>query len=333
MPESKTVSTASPAVRIHRFRAMASQVTVQLVGIGINEAAEAFAKVEAIFDQVETACTRFNPSSPLMTANSSPRRWHELPDSCFQAIREAHTAHRVTEGLFDPRVLRSLEAHGYDKSLPFSTGTVHIDHEAPATVRPVRGRWRPRFDDKRGAVKVGPEPIDLGGIGKGLAVRWAMAAVRDYGSGALIEAGGDLATRGLGPEATEWRAAVEDPMVPAGEQQRQPVAVLAVSDRAVATSSIRLRTWRLAGREVHHLIDPRTGRPSAGGLASVTVIHADPASAEVWSKALFLLGAAEIAAEAQRRGLAAVWVDLAGRVRVSPAGRKHILWQVQHAGS
>ena len=95
---------------------------------------------------------------------------------------------------------------------------------------------------------LGPAPIDLGGIGKGLAVRWAMTALEGCGSSVMVEAGGDLATRGAGPEGTGWRAAVEDPLVPAGAPQRHPVAVLDVSDRAVATSSIRLRTWRVGGR-------------------------------------------------------------------------------------
>ena len=84
---------------------------------------------------------------------------------------------------------------------------------------------------------------------------------------------------------------------------------------------------------VHHLIDPRTARPATTGLASVTVIHADPGWAEVWSKSLFVVGAGDIAAHTVAKGLAAVWVEDSGRVRVSPAARDHVLWQVDHAGS
>ncbi len=322
----------SPLLQSHHFRAMASTVNVQLVGVGPDEAAAAFATVEGIFREVESSCTRFDPASPLMTANVAPRRWHELPRSCYDAIRAAHEAYLATEGRFDPRVLRSLELHGYDRSLPFATGGVQVNLELPA-ITPDRRRWRPKFDETRRAVRLGSAPVDLGGIGKGLAVRWAMAAVQNCGSAALVEAGGDLATRGPGPEGTGWRAAVENPQVPPGAPQGRPVVVLAASDRAVATSSLRLRTWKVAGRDAHHLIDPRTARPAATGLASVTVIQDDPAWAEVWSKSLFLAGADDIDAQARARGLAAVWVDATGRVRVSPAAQEFVLWQVRHAGS
>ena len=65
-----------------------------------------------------------------------------------------------------------------------------------------------------------------------------------------------------------------------------------MTDAACATSSVRVRRWRRGGEQVHHLIDPRSGRSADGGLAAVTVVAADPAWAEVWSKSLFVAGAA-----------------------------------------
>ena len=43
--------------------------------------------------------------------------------------------------------------------------------------------------------------IDLGGIGKGLALRWAAAKLERKGFDTfLLEAGGDLVSRGLPPD-------------------------------------------------------------------------------------------------------------------------------------
>jgi thiamine biosynthesis lipoprotein len=62
------------------------------------------------------------------------------------------------------------------------------------------------------------------------------------------------------------------------------------------------------GRRVSHTIDPRTGRPVAHGLASVTVVHPSVAAADAWATALTVLGPEEGMALARREGLAALFI-------------------------
>jgi thiamine biosynthesis lipoprotein len=138
----------------------------------------------------------------------------------------------------------------------------------------------------------------------------------------LITAGGDCHCAGVAPDGAPWRVGVEDP-----RGSTEPLAVLSLSDRACATSSIKVRRWLAGGRRVHHLIEPRTGEPGGRGLLAVTVVDADPASAEVWSKALFLAGHHDFGGLAAKRHLAALWVDRDGRVGCSPALRPSLLWQ------
>jgi thiamine biosynthesis lipoprotein len=108
-----------------------------------------------------------------------------------------------------------------------------------------------------------------------------------------------------------------------------PVAVLEVEDRAVTTSSVRLRHWRVGSRDVHHLLDPRTGEPGGNGLASVTVVHPDPVVAETWGKVLFLAGPGGIASEAAGRGLAALWIDRFGTMECSSEMEQYVIWRKQ----
>ena len=64
------------------------------------------------------------------------------------------------------------------------------------------GRWL-RLEPRTGRAAVAA-PVDLGGIGKGLALRWTfgriarLLALADGGRGALLEAGGDLVATGSG---------------------------------------------------------------------------------------------------------------------------------------
>lgn len=302
------------------FRSMASPVRLQQVAPTVNPQRR-HAEVRALFAEVERQCTRFAPDSDLMRANAAGDRWQEVGVHCFNALRVAERAHRDTDGRFDPRVLRALQELGYGNSLPFATEDVRTAAPRHA-LAPVAGTWRPRFDAERRRVAIGPVPVDLGGIGKGLALRWAAELLRgEENGGFLLEAGGDC-VYGAGPADGKWRLAVEDPAGGAA-----PVAVLEVSDGACATSSTRLLHWQAGGRSVHHLIDPSTGRPGGGRLRAVTVLAADPADAEVWTKVLFLAGEDVIADAAEEAGLAALWVDAAGAVGTSESMRSHVVWE------
>jgi thiamine biosynthesis lipoprotein len=321
-----TAPAATEPDLVHRFRCMAVDVTVHLVRPR-SDPQEAARRVERVFRRVESACTRFDANSPLMQANAAGDDWFEVPPVCFAALTEAAQAHLRTSGRFDPRVLRELTALGYDRTLAFGGGPLdlggHPDNAPAGTTLRFRPPWRPAFDASRSAVRIGPVPVDLGGIGKGLAVRWASETLRDCADAYLIEAGGDLVTAGPGPGGDGWRAAVEDP-----RGGPAPVAVLDVTGRACATSSVRLRRWRVDGRAVHHLLDPLTGAPGGAGLLSVTVLGADPAGAEVWSKTLFLAGRSGIARAAAALGLPTLWIDDAGRIAGSPQLGAALLWQV-----
>ncbi|MEO8889319.1 MAG: FAD:protein FMN transferase [Jatrophihabitantaceae bacterium] len=299
---------------------MASPIRVQL-DFDTPQPERRDATVRAVFNEVERQCTRFDANSDLMQANAAAGNWHQVGAYCFEALAAASTAHDMTDGVFDPRVLRTLTDLGYALTLDLADGDVAVDRPLPAP-RPARGRWVLDLDEKRMTVRVGPEPIDLGGIGKGLALRWAAAELVAGGCpGFLLDAGGDCVAGGAGPDGGGWRIGVEDP-----NDGADPVAVLELVDVACATSSTRLLNWRVGNSRVHHLIDPRTGRPGGGDLASVTVVADDAAEAEIWSKVLFLHGD-EIAEVADRHELAALWVREDGSPGCTAAMRPHVVWE------
>jgi FAD:protein FMN transferase len=311
-----------------RFRAMACDISLRVVQPAAHAPA-AVDRAQLVFERVERACTRFDPTSPLMRANAAPDRWHRVPSELYHAVAEAASAHIETDGLFDPRVLRVLEAYGYDRTLPFARGDVTTagrPRGAAAPAMPGTQPWRPGLAAQSWSVRIGPLPIDLGGIGKGLAVRWAAAELDGAGSSFLVEAGGDCMCGGAGPDGDGWKIGVEDP-----RGSTEPVAVLSVTDLACATSSVRVRSWRSGTDDVHHLIDPRTGRPGGPGMLAVTVVGPDPARAEVWSKSLFLAGVDVVAELATAHRLAALWVTRDGTLHTSPAMDRLCVWRYDRA--
>jgi len=333
--EAATTRTADQAER--SFRSMASPVHLRVVRPG-PDVERHLDRAEHVIRTVERHCSRFDPASALSLANAAPDAWHVVPEVLADAVVEAARAHEETQGVFDPRVLGVLLAWGYDRSLPFGTdlslptalpgADPELSPGLPARTALPLAPWRPRVTQDGGVrlLHLGGLPIDLGGIGKGLAVRWAAAELAGAGAGVLVDAGGDQHLAGAGPDGPLWRVGVQDPH--GGDQ---PVLVLDVTDTGCATSSTLLRRWRTGGIDVHHLIDPRTGAPGGAGLVAVTVAAPDPAWSEVWAKALFLAGADAVAEHAERLGIAAAWVTQDGTIGTSSAMDPAVIWRRDRA--
>ena len=302
-------------------RAMASDIT--LYGRGGTPVASdpTIDQALAVFTSVHEACTRFEPDSPLMLANARPDEWHRVPLVLLATVREAYRAYQRSGGRFDPRVFGDLVRLGYDRSLPFNEGGVTTASDD--TPRGALPRWTPSFRyGRHPELHLGGVPVDLGGIGKSLAVRWASEELQEHFEDFLLDAGGDCYCEGTGPEEDGWRVGVEDPF--GGER---PLAVLALANKGCATSSTKLRHWRSGDLDAHHLIDPVTGRPGGAGLMAVTVVDDDPTRAEVATKYLFLGGADEIAWAAEARRIAALWVTAEGEVATSATMDPFIIWR------
>lgn len=278
-----------------------------------GEAAPADRCWRAVVDEFaacDEAMSRFRDDSEITRLNRLAGAGRPLRVSrrLRRALVVADRARRTTGGRFDPRVLADLDRLGY-RGVPI---------DAPPTRCPA---GRAVAVDETG-VRL-ERPVDLGGIGKGLALRWAAERVRRVHPSAsfLLEAGGDIVAHGHAPDGGPWTIGIEDPMG-GGE----PLAAIGVRSAAVATSSVRINRWRAGDRIVHHLIDPATGDAAETALLAVTVADRDPAWAEVWSKALFVAGRRAIADVARARGLAAWWVCDDGRLEMTAAARQRTVW-------
>jgi thiamine biosynthesis lipoprotein len=143
------------------------------------------------------------------------------------------------------------------------------------------GRWREIVLDLDVLALPEGVALDLGGIAKGwTADRAARRASRLLPWG-LVDAGGDIRTFGDVP-AEGIEVGVEHPFDPQVEVLR-----LALTHGALATSSIVRRSW---GPNLHHLIDPRTGRPATTDVVQASIWAETCTEAEVNAKVALLRG-------------------------------------------
>ena len=307
-------------MRLRRFtgRSMGSALRLAVAGGSTTDAGLAWEAARREMAETDAELSRFQATSALSAANrlSGSGAWFPAPSRLRRMLVASHRAMRVSGGRFDPRVVEALEAIGE-----------HAGVDLPD--RRAAGGWLER--DARSPRFRMAAPADSGGIGKGLGLRWALAAARAAVPGRvglLLDAGGDIAASGPGPDGLAWSVGIEDPVRP-----ERVLATVALRDAAIATSSIAHRRWTHAGRSVHHLIDPRTGLPAETGLVSVTVALGDPAWAEVWTKSLFLAGRHDIGQEARARNLAAWWLEEDGSLHLTPAARQLTTWVASEASA
>lgn len=257
-----------------RFRAMGTEVTVHAPG---GDEAAITLRVASHFAQQERRFSRFRADSELSALNRAVGPM-QVSRQLFDALLAARRWHEVTDGLFDPGVGASMGANGYERS--FAPGA--LDDPRPAATVTV-GSIRELVLDRRERTVLRPPHLhlDLGGLIKGRTVD----EVRRCGRGPLaVDAGGDAAL--VSAADTEgFLVDVEDPADP-----RRVLLTLRLRDRSVATSAPNRRAWQRGGERMHHLVDPRTGRPSKTELAQVTVVAATTEAADVLAKTLFLLG-------------------------------------------
>ncbi len=293
-----------------QWNAMHSPVSLHLPAVGEAMALAVARAAAADFETSEQAMSRFRPTAELARLNGRAGLWTTVSPRLYTALATSLRAYRRTAGLFDPRILDRLEEYGY---VGAPRGSSPVSDPSPGWL--VR---RPRQLEVRTLAA-----LDLGGIGKGLGVRWGARIAQHVTGNFLLNAGGDLLASGDGPQGRGWQVGIEDPRNP-----EDLIAALQLPEGgAVCTSSIARHRWQHDGQTVHHLIDPRTGRPGGQGLLAVTVIGRDPAWTEIWSKTLFLRGSTGIAQACGQ--LAALWVTEDGQLGTSDAAKPFLFWRVK----
>jgi thiamine biosynthesis lipoprotein len=250
---------------------------------------------------LDLACSRFRPDSELVAIGTVARGASgpvtmSVSPLLAEAVAVSLRAAQLTDGDVDPTVGGALAELGYDRDFaeltrPEQTQAAGGHDTGSVGVRVIPG-WRSvRVDVTRQRLTVpAGVQLDLGATVKGWAAdRAAARIVKELGCGVLVSLGGDTAVAGEAP-AGGWRIRVQDRTALPGAAADGPSQVVTIRDGGLATSSTAARRWRRGGDVLHHILDPRTGRPAAPVWRTVSVAAVTCADANTAATAAVIRG-------------------------------------------
>ncbi len=211
---------------------------------------------------LEDCWSRFRPTSELNRLNAAAGQGPRPASAdLLTLVDHMLRAWERSDGLFDPTVLQSMKALGYDADFDSVLARSAVSVLDDVTLAAAPGMSGIALDPDAGTItlphRVG---IDPGAIGKGLAADLVAAELMATGAaGVLVNLGGDLAFLGTTEDGSAWTIGVEDERLPVAHPDRLVRLLEFPADTTaagIATSTTLKRRWAQGRR--HHVIDPRT---------------------------------------------------------------------------
>lgn len=277
-------NTRNKAYALEQFHALGSTIEFCLVPESTQtEACIALLKAEV--EEFERRFSRFQPTSELSLINAQSGVPVRVTQEMLELFLIAQKFHSLTGGLFNPLIAHALSKAGY--SVSFERISDASDFHEPT--RSVRSFSECQANSEERTITL-PKGlvIDFGGIGKGFLADSLQAIVKKVTADFCLSLGGDLVVSGKNEHNESWVIQVQDPF-----QLEKNVVQFRVPDGSwgIATSGIGKRNGMKNDHFWHHIIDPRTGKPSTSDVLSVTVIAPTTVEADVFAKTAVILGA------------------------------------------
>ena len=258
---------------------------------------------------LEQCWSRFRPDSELSHLNNVAGLGPRLVSADLLLLaRRMHDAWLTSRGLFDPTVLTSMTALGYDTD--FATVSARAASSlTDITLAAAPGMSGVVIDLDASTVAL-PSGVGLdpGAIGKGLAADVIADELWSAGAqGVLVNLGGDISIAGTAPAGAPWSIGIEDERreVDAPDRVLRVLEFPLGTDRiGIATSTTLKRRWAQGRR--HHVIDPRTGTMSTSDLVQVTIVAGTAWEAETLATTALLMPSTEAAAWIQTRDVTGI---------------------------
>lgn len=293
---------------LHEFGGptMGTSYTVKIAGTNSMPAVEIAARdaVRQAFDAVVARMSTYLPDSELSRFNRhASRAPFAVSADTLAVFALARDVSAASGGAFDVTIAPVVDAWGFGPQKSH-----RVPNAAEIVALEARIGWQMLAVDAKAGTIVKSKPdvrADFSGIAKGFGVDQATRALEALGvADYMVEAGGEVRTRGRNAEGRPWQIAIERP----DAMPQRAHLVVPLSGQSMATSGDYRIFFERDGQRYCHEIDPKSGAPIRNGLASVSVVALDCGFADAMATALIVLGPEAGFALALAQGIAAHFI-------------------------
>ncbi|MDJ0990520.1 MAG: FAD:protein FMN transferase [Desulfobacterales bacterium] len=273
-------------------RTMGTTYHVTVIGGYLTSVAKLKTAIDARLEAINASMSTYRPESEISRFNALQETGTAFavgPDF-YRVTAIGRELFDITAGAWDGTIDPLVDLWGFGRSP--RPARIPGDEEIKA------GLARVGFDlidAGREGMLIKRHPrvtLDLASVAKGYGVDVVADLIRQQGfTDFLVEVGGEVFASGVRLDGRQWRIGINRPE--AGAPVNQVYKVVTLQDRAFATSGDYRIFFEQDGQRFSHVIDPRTGRPVANGVVSVSVTATTCARADGLATALMIMGVTE----------------------------------------
>ena len=247
-----------------------------------------YLQIDSIFEEVDSSLSIYKNYSLISMLNRGEKlRTDTFFNTVFLGSKQVFLE---SKGSFDCSISPLVSAWGFYKS---NLGdSIDIDSVKFKRILSDIGLQKIRLI---GDSLVMPKnmALDFNAIAQGFTVDLiAMYLERRNISNYLIEVGGEILAKGNNDQGNTWRIGVDKPSDNIDLNERFQF-ILALDNKALATSGNYRKFYKKDGVKYSHTINPFTGFPVQNRILSATVIHEKCMLADAYATAFMVMGLEE----------------------------------------
>ena len=258
--------------------ALDTAITLKVYG---NKRNAVLKKLENRISELDNLLSTGKADSEVSRLNDTGKA--VLSETSISLVKKSLEINKQTGGLFDITIYPLMELWGF----PTKNYRIPSDKKIKAALKNV-GSDKIIFDENTREISFKKKgmKIDFGGIGKGYITDELVKILTDEGvESAIINLGGNVFGLNKKPDGSLWNVAIRDPNEP-----ENYMAAIRIGNSAVITSGGYERYFEENGKIYHHILNPKTGKPSDSNLKSVSIVSKNATLADALSTSLFIMG-------------------------------------------